>query len=30
MELIAAKKLRIVGAIYDVDTGMVKVLEDVD
>ncbi|AFL83431.1 carbonic anhydrase [Belliella baltica DSM 15883] len=29
-KLIGAKKLRIVGAIYDVETGRVKVLEDLD
>lgn len=29
-ELIAAKKLRVVGAIYDVETGRVRVLEDLD
>lgn len=29
-ELTAAKKLRVVGAIYDVETGMVRVLEDLD
>jgi carbonic anhydrase len=29
-ELIAAKKLRVVGAIYDVETGRVKVLEDLE
>jgi carbonic anhydrase len=29
-ELIAAKKLRIIGAIYDVETGKVKVLEDLE
>lgn len=29
-ELIAAKKLRVVGVIYDVETGRVRVLEDLD
>ncbi|GAB2616693.1 carbonic anhydrase [Belliella aquatica] len=29
-ELIAAKKLRVVGAIYDVETGRVRVLENLD